>query len=69
MVFGHRVLRKTYIRVEKQLDANDNSNLRVAACLPFGKTCYFVNNGRAALNWNPYDFRTLPFIEGLFRLP
>jgi hypothetical protein len=34
---------------------NYNSNLRVAACLPFGKTCYFVNNGCAALNWNPYQ--------------
>jgi hypothetical protein len=33
---------------------NYNSNLRVTACLPSGKTCYFVNNGRAALNWNPY---------------
>jgi hypothetical protein len=33
---------------------NDNSDLRVAACLPFGKTCCFAKNGRAAVNWNPY---------------
>jgi hypothetical protein len=31
-----------------------NSNLRVTACLPFGKTCCFSHNGRAIVNWNPY---------------
>jgi uncharacterized protein len=37
------------------IPTNSNSNLRVAACLPFGKTCCFVSNGRAALNWNPFQ--------------
>jgi hypothetical protein len=44
-------LQKTPIRMMNLLSsANDNSNPRVAACLPCGKTCSFSQNGCAALN-------------------
>jgi hypothetical protein len=34
---------------------NSNSNLRFAACLPFGKTSSFFTSYRAVLEWKPYQ--------------